>query len=125
MTRLKRGRVSLILTLFWWALIWIVSSIPSEDMPSLQILSVDKLAHMGVYFVLGYLMDIWLRGKQISPVRRGLIYLLILISAALDEYHQTFIPGRSVSFFDFLANAFGLLIAYGAGSLRRDQRHRT
>jgi VanZ family protein len=49
----KPGTTSLVLTLLWWVLIWILSSLPSDDLPSLQILSIDKLAHIGVYFVLG------------------------------------------------------------------------
>ena len=118
----KPGTTSLVLTLLWWALIWILSSVPSDDLPSLQILSIDKLAHIGVYFVLGFLVNSWLKTRQIKASKRSLIYLALLCSALLDEYHQSLIPGRSVSIYDFLANALGLGFAWTAGFLNRDQR---
>ncbi|HPN40601.1 MAG TPA: VanZ family protein [Candidatus Cloacimonadota bacterium] len=122
MSAKKPGTTSLVLTLLWWALIWILSSVPSDDLPSLQIFSSDKLAHIGVYFVLGLLVNSWLKTRQIKASKRSLIYLALLCSALLDEYHQTFIPGRSVSIYDFLANALGLGFAWTAGFLNRDQR---
>lgn len=115
----------MIMTIGWWILIWIVSSLPSDDLPSLQILSVDKLAHCAVYFVLGWLMNLWLGRKAVKASRRNLIFVLLLISALADEYHQSFIPGRSVSVFDFLANALGLGIAWLTGLAKRDQRQRS
>jgi VanZ family protein len=43
------------------------------------------------------------------------VFAIMWISAALDEYHQRFIPGRSVSIYDFYANSVGLIIAFLTG----------
>lgn len=114
----------MILALLWWGLIWLLSSLPSKELPQLHIFSLDKLAHYGVYFILGILLDRWLKSRDISGVRRILVFLAVLISALADEYHQYFIPGRSVSIYDFMANALGLGTAFLMGSIRRDQRSR-
>ena len=119
------GSATLMLTLLWWLLIWILSSLPSEDLPSLQVFSIDKLAHIGVYYILGLFVDAWLKTRHISPGKRFMIYLILMVSALLDEYHQTFIPGRSVSIYDFFANALGLSFAWMTGFFRRDQRSKS
>lgn len=121
----KSVRLPMFLTLCWWGLIWIVSSLPSKNFPDIEILSIDKVAHAGVYLVLGLLMDMWLQRKRISGYKRALIFALVLISALADEYHQHMIPGRSVSVFDFLANALGLILAYLWGTFRYDKRTRS
>lgn len=114
----------MLLTLIWWAIIWIVSSIPSKDLPSIQVLSIDKLAHAAVYFILGWLLDTWLLRKQVRPSMRRWFFVAVLLSALLDEYHQHLILGRSVTIYDFFANALGLSMAYLAGNYRHDKRKR-
>ncbi len=47
-------------------------------------------------------------------LKRSAVYYLfafLFVSALADEWHQNFIPGRSVSVWDFVANASGLLAA--------------
>ena len=51
----------LIPALIWCALIWTASSVPAEDIPTVNILGIDKLAHLGVYAVLGILINYGLR----------------------------------------------------------------
>jgi VanZ family protein len=97
--------------LIWWLAIWAVSSVPSKQLPSLQILSVDKLAHAGVYLVLALLANRSLRQAGAGTKTVMLVYCLLLLNAGLDELHQYLIPGRSVSWWDFAANGLGL----GAG----------
>lgn len=102
---------SLILVLLWLGTIWIMSSIPSANLPSIKIFSSDKIAHFGVYFILGLLLNRWLRAKGFSRKTVMLVYALLFLNAALDEWHQTFIPGRSVSLWDLLANFSGIMAA--------------
>lgn len=99
------------LALVWLALIWILSSIPSMDLPSVRILSFDKILHFGVYFVLGFLLNRWLRKIGYSKQTTNIIYALLLLNAALDEWHQVLIPGRSVSIWDLGANFLGVAVA--------------
>ncbi|WP_201756865.1 VanZ family protein [Isachenkonia alkalipeptolytica] len=67
-----------------------------------------KGAHFGVYAVLGILS---VRAFQISGYsgKRGLLYgwILATVYAGVDEYHQTFIPGRSGEVSDVLIDSVG------------------
>jgi len=104
----------LMLAILWMAIIWIISSIPSKDLPSFSMFGIDKLAHFGVYFVWGILVNLYLKTCGAGKKVYWIVYLMMLIAAALDEYHQKYIPGRSVTVYDFMANAAGLLSAYAA-----------
>lgn len=104
------GKISL--SLLWLVIIWTVSSIPSSELPGIKILSVDKVAHLGIYLILGILVNNVLKSIKAGRVTIHLVYAILLLNAALDEAHQQFIPGRSVSGYDLLANSMGLLVAY-------------
>ena len=99
-------------TLIWFCLIWILSSLPSQHIPSVNIAFFDKLEHIGVYVVLSCLLGYWLSFKDWKLTIVILIYLFLLLLAGLDEYHQTYIPGREVSLYDFMANFAGIIIGF-------------
>jgi VanZ family protein len=69
----------------------------------------DKVAHFSVYGLLGTLIVRSGRGQ------RAAIVALLLTSAygASDEWHQSFTPGRSVEFGDWLADTLGGALAIG------------
>lgn len=83
------------------------SSIPGKSLPSLIVLSPDKLIHMAEYSVLGYLAY-----KSFESVSLILI-ICALIFAGLDEYWQSFIPGRFPSIYDIIADIIGFLLVTG------------
>ncbi|HQQ67271.1 MAG TPA: VanZ family protein [Candidatus Cloacimonadota bacterium] len=112
----------LYLSLLWMLLIWLVSSIPSKDLPSVNLWSSDKLAHILVYLIWGLLVSTYLRKRNVGTQVYLGIFVLMWISAALDEYHQSYIPGRSVSVYDFFANSLGLLSALFTG-LYKKKKH--
>lgn len=66
----------------------------------------DKLAHLVSFGMLTFLVELALR-----PPSWVLVSLPLAVSAA-DEFHQAFLPGRFVSFEDWLAGAAGTGIAY-------------
>ncbi len=105
----------------WFATIWVVSSLPGQSLPAPKILSLDKVAHIGVYFLLGLLTNRALHLLKADDKKVWAIYLIILATAALDELHQYLIPQRSVSIWDFTANALGLALACGAFWIKRDR----
>ncbi len=77
----------------------------------------DKGAHLLAYLLLGYL---WGRGLG----RPLLAVLLAWGYGGLDELHQSLVPGREVSFGDFLADGAGALLGVylatrGDGGRRR------
>lgn len=98
----------LIPAIIWLALIWTASSLPAKDIPSVQILGFDKLEHVGVYAVLGVLVNRALRQFKLHWTQVIFIYALLVLLASADEFHQSYIPGRSVSGYDQIANVLGL-----------------
>jgi VanZ family protein len=108
----------------WLSLIWLVSSIPSDDLPGIKIVSADKLAHIAVYLVLGLLVNNWIKEMRLGRIRINLIYAILILLAGLDEQHQELIRGRTVSVYDLLANCSGIALAY-LGTLRNDRVSRS
>ncbi len=75
------------------------------------------IAHFSMFFLLGlFLMSAMMTSFS---HRKSLVYLfvltliLVLIYALSDEYHQSFIPGRSAQFIDIVVDFSGGLIASG------------
>ncbi|WP_176461776.1 VanZ family protein [Anaeromicrobium sediminis] len=69
---------------------------------------IRKLAHMSEYFILAFLVCNALKYTGLR-VQGQIIYsiLFVLIYASLDEYHQTFVPGRDGKPFDVFIDSFG------------------
>jgi len=98
--------------------IFIQSSFPAtESLP--KFFQADKLAHAGAYALLGFL---FLRAFQTTRIPKGALLLVILSGLASsaygisDEVHQYFVPSRTFSPADMLANTVGSFI--GAATTR-------
>lgn len=107
-----KARHYFILMLLWMVLIWTLSSLPAKDIPSIKIWGFDKLAHLGIYLIWGIWAVLFLMKRKSSTTMVCFSFSLMLLIAALDEYHQFYIPGRQVSGYDLLANAAGLALAF-------------
>ena len=73
----------------------------------------DKLFHALAYATLGsaYLLGLKPFWKEHFLPLAGSTLILCLLYGLLDEYHQSFIPGRSVSVGDVAADVCGGLVA--------------
>lgn len=72
----------------------------------------DKISHFGYFFGGGIILTTWLLLKHGTKTTRVTRYLLPVIffsiMGAVDEYRQTFTPGRSGNdAFDWLADVLG------------------
>jgi VanZ family protein len=90
----------------WMALIFFLSSqpkLPSPPDPWADLLF-KKGAHFGVYALLAVLFR-----RALPPGRRtwALSWVLTVLYAASDEWHQSFVPGRHPQATDMLIDAFG------------------
>lgn len=67
----------------------------------------DKFGHFGVYGLLGTLVC------RTRPGWRAGLWALLAVSAygASDEWHQSFVPGRSTDVLDWTADTLGALLA--------------
>lgn len=129
--------VRLLPALLWQALIWLLSSRPWPgaggflsrlwlELPEWVrgVLPADKVVHAAFYAILAWL---WAAGL---PRRRRVAAAWLLTSAwgALDEVHQSYVPGRTADPWDLLADMTGAALALLWLTLwlrRRDRREPT
>ena len=129
----QQGRVAVWGPVFLWILfIMALSSVSGRNIPDLPVPFFHKVVHFFEYSVLGAL---WMRaltygrsgGK--SFVLSILAWTLTAIFALSDEWHQTFVPGRSGrsgdAFFDMVCAAVGIafyVFVKKAGSGRPEEK---
>ncbi len=71
----------------------------------------DKVAHFSVYAVLGAALA-WGGLKTWKNPPHVLLLLLGSLYGASDEWHQSFVPGRDPSPWDWAADNVGVLVGY-------------
>ena len=71
----------------------------------------DKLIHAAEYLPVGFLLTGWLANWKRPPRGRVVfvvvVLVMVLVLGALDEAHQSFVPGRTPSMGDLLADVVG------------------
>ena len=98
--------------LVWMLFIFTVSAIPATKVPSL-IFQTDKLVHGCVFFMQCWLFHVAFRFQEIPSLKSNSLMIAIILTSMLgatDEFHQMFTPGRTVDFFDWLADTIGALL---------------
>ncbi len=74
----------------------------------------DKVLHMALYFGFGVLLHFTFKNSKNVFLRRYAAILAIILGilyGITDEFHQSFVPGRSSSEWDVLADSIGVIIA--------------
>jgi len=91
-----------------------LSTLPGND-PFLNSFDIsDKIKHFAAYFVLGITFCMWISNKKwlARPfVCCSFIVFLCTLFGASDEYHQTFVPGRSGDLYDLAVDCAGGITA--------------
>lgn len=73
---------------------------------------IRKLAHFSIYACMGLCWTNFLRTLNLSLRHCFWISILMcFLFAAGDEWHQTFVPGRSGELFDVCLDTFGAILA--------------
>jgi len=91
----------------WVALTFTLTSIPSPEFSSLFPGS-DKIAHFGFYGVMGILFVLWRRETGMGTAAAVLwAAIFAALLGAVDEFHQQWIPGRSMELLDWVADFTG------------------
>ncbi len=94
--------------------IFFLSHQPGDRLPLPHVPGADKVAHMIAYGTLAATVLFAFRDQQksISPWRVMLFTVVFCILYGIsDEFHQSFIPGRSVSMYDVIADGVGATIS--------------
>ncbi len=114
--RLKRNT-------FWWyqgpMIAWAValftqSSIPGTHIPDWDFLSHDKVIHFFIYVVFAFAANRAIRHQTRFPLLAHHHYVFTLLLVALygasDELHQYFVPSRTCSVYDWIADSLGAVL---------------
>jgi VanZ family protein len=74
-----------------------------------EIVNIDKVAHFGVYGLLATLVC------RVGRGWRAAVWALVAASlfGLTDEWHQSWVPGRTSSVADWIADTFGAALAVG------------
>ena len=117
-----------VITIGYMLLITLLSHVPQEDLPKSDLDfpksdldSIDYIFHLAEYSILGFLLFRSITSDELLTFHPFYGSLLIGISfAILDEFHQSFVPGRHMSstdvLFDSLGIVFGMFASYKIGN---------
>ncbi len=91
----------------WAAVLFLLSELQGLGgvLPS----GADKFVHGGLYLILGLSLA-WGKGRTGLGVPGVLLLLIGVGYGALDEWHQSFVPGRTVSMGDWAADSAGVML---------------
>lgn len=100
-------------TIFWMAIIFTLSSFPTVKTTTVgwQDFMLKKMAHFVEYFILATLLQFSL--TKTSSLSHGKMlltsFILAVIYATSDEYHQSLVPGREPRVRDIVIDSLGAL----------------
>jgi VanZ family protein len=101
-------------------LIVLLGLTPGKSMPETDlwvILSFDKIAHFGIFSIFSMLLTIgFIKQYKYLFLRYHSAKMAIGVSLLLGliiEIFQAFIPGRSLEYYDLLANSIGAFAGFG------------
>lgn len=97
---------------------WIFPGFSPETLSVIHF-GIRKCAHFTEYFILSWLILRGLRGdNRVAKIQWALLTIgLVFGYAALDEFHQSFVPGRTASFRDVLIDTSGGIAAQVVAAL--------
>lgn len=94
--------------LFYCALIFWLSNQPVLSMP-VSFPHIDKIIHTGAYFIMGVFAWRAFTPRVVKPILLTIVFCSLY--GLSDEWHQSFIEGRSADFFDWLADTTGAVLS--------------
>jgi VanZ family protein len=100
----------------WLLMMMIISfqsSMSNIRLPDLGIQFIDKIMHLTVFGVLGWLIARGMYKSNITIVNRYFMLFTLLVGGLfglIDEWHQYTVPGRRADITDWLADLTGIML---------------
>ena len=108
----KNRTISLIITIIIAVAIYLFSTMQSAPIDTSSTFNPTYVYHFAIFFIFGLFLLITIKGEKETETKHIIIVLIIaILYAALDEIHQSFTPGRSVSVIDLLVDTAGIALA--------------
>ena len=111
------------MVILWMGAIFYFSSIPGKNIPAIFPFQ-DVVLHIFVYAILGFFFAAALKNNFTGvTLLKSIIFVVIFgfLYGLSDEWHQGFVPGRTVSGIDVFFDVLGSL----AGGWLRNGRNKT
>lgn len=107
--------------LIWATVIFLLSAQPSDRLPDLGFDGQSILGHLLTYALLmGLLVFALHRSTRLPDTRVWVLaFLLVALYGASDEFHQSFVPGRHTTLFDWLTDLTGAGLVWVVHMRRR------
>jgi len=119
----KKRWWALLVPVLWAGAIFVGSSLPGSSVQKLLWVSWDKVYHVVEFGVLAVAIAwalVRIRTTPWSPIILAIGFVISAVYAPLDEYHQSFVPGRDASLVDMAADWVGCIIGtVGAWGIRK------
>lgn len=105
-------KLSAVLAVVWHVIVTFLTLFPGKDLPKVDIVNFDKLAHTGVFALLTYLYFRWQMAKNqtVNSKTFWLTVALIAYGGLIELIQGAFYVDRHASWLDFLANSLGCII---------------
>ncbi len=108
-------RNSGVYTFIWASIIFILCATPGQYIPSaswLDLLSVDKFVHAGIFFILSALFLVTaIKHNHSKRTIYSYVFICVAYGASLEWMQATFFINRSADWQDIIANSVGCLMA--------------
>ena len=101
-----------LLNIVWFLLLVLItigSLMPAHGVPSFQ--HMDKCIHFGAYAFMAFI-PAYFSDKRSVIVKTGVILALLGVGIEIAQY---FVPNRSMSVYDFVANVLGISLGICVG----------
>lgn len=104
-----RPALRIVVAIGWMYLIFLISAQSTVPQPpGIAPAITSNLGHFGVYFVLAILVWWVLGGFGLEGPQRWLVaFGLTVLYGVSDEWHQSFVPGRTPDVLDIVIDALG------------------
>ncbi|MDP4039712.1 MAG: VanZ family protein [Candidatus Pacearchaeota archaeon] len=104
----KYNWISWVFVFLILSVIFYFSSLQYDPVPKIGFPLKAVIYHLGIFSLLnGFLMIALSKGEKLDWI--FFAFLFSFFYAFFDEFHQTFIPGRSAGFFDIFIDGIGIL----------------
>jgi len=104
---------------------WMFPSLSLDTLHLIHLL-IRKCGHFTEYFILSWLiLRGFRRGERVTKMKWALLTILLIFGyASLDEFHQSFVPGRTPAFHDVMIDTSAGIAAQIVAALLFEKQRR-
>ena len=114
---MKKNKFFQVLFWLWAILVLVLSIIPYQNKriepEQEEVIRIDYLLHLVVFFILSFLFILWNKEKIKIFNQLALLYLInSLIFSFIVELVQLYVPNRTYNIIDVIYNTMGILVGF-------------